>query len=298
MELSLIISTYNNATSLIRTLQSVAEQDAEKSLWECIVVNNNSTDDTKSRVEEFINSHNDINLRLIDEPQQGLSYARNKGIAESKGNIIAFIDDDETINKGFISAYIDLFNNHGAFAGAGAIEVRYDKARPKWMSHYTEKMIGNPINLGNKITTITSTITPAGGNMAFNREIFTLYGGFDTELGRKGSQLLGGEENELYDRLRNLGERVYYAPNAIVYHHIAEHKLTAEYFDKLAYGVGVSKRRRAEKYGTELQLYKDEKSKRIYTLILAALYSLTFQFSKASWLLRMRRGIAKGVFES
>lgn len=298
MELSLIISTYNNATSLIRTLQSVAEQDAEKSLWECIVVNNNSTDDTKSRVEEFINSHNDINLRLIDEPQQGLSHARNKGIAESQGNIIAFIDDDETINKGFISAYIDLFNNHGAFAGAGAIEVRYDKARPKWMSHYTEKMIGNPINLGNKITTITSTITPAGGNMAFNREIFTLYGGFDTELGRKGSQLLGGEENELYDRLRNLGERVYYAPNAIVYHHIAEHKLTSEYFDKLAYGVGVSKRRRAEKYGTELKLYKEEKSKRIYTLILAALYSLTFQFSKASWLLRMRRGIAKGVFES
>ena len=298
MELSLVIATYNNATSLARTLKSVAEQDAASSLWECIVVNNASTDNTNSCVEALIKEYSHINLRLVEESKQGLSHARNKGIAESKGNIIAFIDDDETINKEFISAYIDLFNNHGAFAAAGAVEVRYDSRRPKWMSKYTEKMIGNPLNLGNKIVTITHSTTPAGGNMAFNREIFNLYGGFDTDLGRKGSELLGGEENDIFARIRNLGERVFYTPHAIVYHYIADRKLTDEYFDRLAYGVGVSKRLRAEKDGCVQELIKDEKQKRFYTIILATLYALTFQPQKASWLWRMRKGISRGVFDN
>lgn len=297
MELSIIISTYNNAVSLIRTLNSVAKQDADKAIWECVVVNNNSTDNTAEVVAAFAKEHSDINIKLVDEAQQGLSYARNRGIAEAEGQFLAFIDDDETINEGFVSAYLDLFHNHGAFAGAGALKVRYDSARPKWMSYYTEKMIANPLNLGKEIITITSSVTPTGGNMAFNREIFRLYGGFDTNLGRKGKELYGGEENDMFQRLRDLGERIFYTPHAIAYHHIADRKLTPEYFDKLSYGVGVSKRMRAEKFGTEEELFRDERKKRRYAKILAILYTLTFQLQKAKWLMRMRNGISKGVFE-
>ena len=173
----------------------------------------------------------------------------------------------------------------------------YDSARPKWMSHYTEKMIANPFDLGNSVITITRTITPTGGNMAFNREVFNLYGGFDTDLGRKGGELFGGEENDIFARIRDLGERVFYTPNAIAYHHIADRKLTAEYFDKLSYGVGVSKRLRAEKYGTEKALFADERAKRRYTWLLALLYALALQPQKAKWLVRMRKGISKGIFE-
>ena len=297
MELSIIISTYNNSASLMRTLLSVSEQDADKNIWECVVINNNSTDDTVEQFAAFAKEHADINIRLVDEPQQGLSYARNRGIVESKGQILAFIDDDETINKGFVSAYIDLFQNHGAFIAAGALKVRYDSARPRWMSHYTEKMIANPLDLGNEIITITRTVMPTGGNMAFNREVFNLYGNFDTSLGRRGNELFGGEENDLFERIRDLGERIFYTPHAIVYHHIADKKLTAEYFDKLSYGVGVSKRLRAEKYGTEQELFADERAKQRYTKLLALFYTLTLQPQKAKWLVRMRKGISKGVFE-
>ena len=297
MELSIIISTYNNAISLVRTLESVAKQDYDKTKWECVVVNNNSTDDTAERVTAFIEAHPELNIRLVEEPEQGLSHARNRGISESKGQILSFIDDDETINEGFVSAYIDLFNNHGAFVGSGKLKVCYDSGRPKWMSYYTEKMIANPFDLGGEITTVTSKITPTGGNMAFNRELFNLYGGFDTDLGRRGKALYGGEENDLFRRVRDLGERVFYTPHAIAYHHIADYKLTSEYFDNLSYGVGVSKRRRAEKYGTEQELFADEKAKRRYTKLLALFYVLTFRPLKAKWLLRMRNGISKGIFE-
>ena len=297
MELSIIISTYNNAASLLRTLDSVAKQDYDKKEWECVIVNNNSTDDTAARVAAFIKEHSDLNIRLVEELQQGLSFARNRGIAESKGRFVAFIDDDETINEGFVSAYIDIFHNHGAFVAAGALKVCYDSKRPKWMSHYTEKMIANPFDLGNSVVTITKSVTPTGGNMAFNREVFNLYGNFDTNLGRKGGELFGGEENDIFARIRDLGERVFYAPQAIAYHHIADRKLTPEYFDKLSYGVGVSKRLRAEKYGTEKELFADERSKRRYTWVLALLYTLAFQPHKAKWLVRMRKGISKGIFE-
>lgn len=297
MELSIVISTYNNAASLERALKSVAMQDADKSIWECVVVNNNSTDDTVERVAAFAKAHSDINIKLVDEPQQGLSYARNRGIAESKGQFIAFIDDDETINEGFVSAYIDLFRNHGAFVGSGALKVCYETARPKWMSYYTEKMIANPLDLGSEIITITRTITPTGGNMAFNREVFNLYGNFDTNLGRKGGELFGGEENDLFERIRDLGERIFYTPHAIAYHHISDKKLTPEYFDKLSYGVGVSKRMRAEKRDSLEELYSDEKAKRRYTLLLSIFYILTFRPQKAIWLRRMRNGISKGIFE-
>jgi glycosyltransferase involved in cell wall biosynthesis len=297
MELSIIISTYNNATSLMRTLASVVKQNADKNIWECVVVNNNSTDDTAERVVAFAKEHSDVTIRLVDEPQQGLSHARNRGITESKGQFLAFIDDDETINEGFVSAYIDLFRNHGAFVGSGVLKVCYDSARPKWMSHYTEKMIANPLDLGNEIITITRSVMPTGGNMAFNREVFNLYGNFDTSLGRRGNELFGGEENDMFERIRDLGERIIYTPHAIAYHHIADKKLTAEYFDKLSYGVGVSKRLRAEKYGTEQELFADERAKQRYTKSLALFYTLTLQPQKAKWLVRMRKGISKGVFE-
>ena len=297
MELSLIVSTYNRAESLIRTLHSVAQQDAPADIWECVVVNNASTDDTERRVAEFIAEHPQQNFRVVNESQQGLSFARNRGISESKGRFVAFIDDDETINPEFISAYLKVFNEQCTFAAAGAVKAVYDNGRPVWMSKYPEKMIANPFDLGKKVITITSKITPAGGNMAFGREVFNVYGRFDTNLGRCGSKLLGAEENDFFARIRSLGERVYYVPNAIVYHHIDSNRLTPEYFTRLAIGVGRSKRLRAEKDGSVAILLADEKKKWRYTRLLAALYVLTLQPHKAMWLLRMRKGISQGINE-
>ena len=297
MELSLIISTYNRAESLMRTLESVVQQSADPSNWECVVVNNASTDDTAERCAQFIADHPSCNIRLVDEPRQGLSYARNSGVALSQGRNIAFIDDDETISENFVEAYINLFTTHTAFAAAGVVEAQYECGRPRWMSKYPEKMIANPFDLGNKVITIPSSITPPGGNMAFKREIFTLYGDFDTALGRKGEELLGSEENDMFARIRALGERVYYVPEAKVYHHISADKLTPEYFEALSYGVGRSKRIRAEKEGSLKFLYEDERKKRHITNLLALFYILTLRPCKAKWLLRMRKGISRGVFE-
>ena len=89
IKLSLLIATYNRADRLIETLESVVAQDAPAELWECVVVNNNSTDCTAERFAAFAAAHPQYNLRMVEEHNQGLSYARNRGIRESTGEYMA-----------------------------------------------------------------------------------------------------------------------------------------------------------------------------------------------------------------
>src|SRR5271154_5729585 len=95
-KISVIICTYNRSHSLGKTIESVASESLTPSLgWEILVVDNNSKDKTRQVVEGFMFRYPE-QIRYIFEPKQGISYARNAGIKESRGEILAFIDDDET----------------------------------------------------------------------------------------------------------------------------------------------------------------------------------------------------------
>ncbi len=298
MKLTLIIATFNRATSLLRTLKSAVEQSAAADLWECIVVNNNSTDNTEEIFDSFAAQHPQFNLKIVNETKQGLSNARNRGIAEAQGEYIAIIDDDETIEESYIESYIEFFDSFPtAVAAGGAVIAQYESKKPKWMSKYTEQMIANPLDLDVVVTTFPKSRVPAGGNMAFRKEAFDLVGTFNPRLGRNGKNLTGGEENDLFARLREQNIPLYFVPNAAIYHHIPESKLTDEYFDTLSYNVGCSKRLRTRDDNELRVLIAEEKKKRLATYILATLYTLCLQPLKAKYLLRMRNGISRGIAE-
>ena len=295
-KLSLIIATYNRAQSLLRTLRSVVSQSAAPELWECIVVNNNSTDNTAEVFARFAAENQGFDLKMVTETKQGLSNARNAGITASKGEYVAIVDDDETLESSYIESYIEFFDSFPtAMAAGGAVRAEYESHRPRWMSHYTERMIANPIDLDVVVTLFPSSRVPAGGNMAFRREIFDRVGLFNPRLGRNGQSLIGGEENDLFARLRAVGELLYFVPNAAIYHHIPDAKLTDEYFDRLSYNVGRSKALRAQNDEELSELMASERRKRVVTYILAALYTIALQPIKGQYLIRMRKGIYKGI---
>ena len=297
IRLSLVIATYNRAEQLMVTLGSVAIQSAEPSLWECIVVDNNSADDTHQRVEAFAKEHNKLNIRYIFERNQGLSHARNAGIAASSGDIVAFIDDDERISPDFITSYISLFDSTpDAVAAGGPIVAEYPSGRPRWMSHFTERPVANTMYFGDKVREFPEGRIPGGGNMALRRSAVRRYGVFDTSLGYVGESLVGGEECDLFERLRIAEAKYYYVPTAVMYHIIPPEKLTANYLSRLSYNIGVSQLRRAKYYHRVGRVRAMELIKWAVTIVLALWYFVTLQWSKAKYLLLMRWNITKGLW--
>ena len=293
IRLSLVIATYNRAEQLMVTLGSVAMQSAAPETWECIVVDNNSSDDTRQRIVAFAKQHSRLNIRYIFEKNQGLSHARNAGITASCGDIVAFIDDDERIVEEFITAYIELFDQHpDAMAAGGKIIAEYPTGRPCWMSHYTEQPIANPMDFGESVRLFPTGRIPGGGNMAMRRRLFDTVGVFNTTLGRTGKRLLGGEESDLFERIARLEYRVYYAPRAVMYHIIPAEKLTHDYFVRLATNTGISQRTRAEQNNRLAKLYIGELMKWAATLLLC----LTHRPAQSRYLMLMRWHISKGIF--
>ena len=297
LRLSLIIATYNRSASLIRALESVAQQNAPASEWECVVINNNSIDDTQERFAEFVAAHSDLNIRMVTELRQGLSFARNRGIRESEAEYIAIIDDDERISPDFITSYISLFDSTpDAVAAGGPIVAEYPSGRPRWMSHFTERPVANTMYFGDKVREFPEGRIPGGGNMAIRRSAVRRYGVFDTSLGYVGESLVGGEESDLFERLRIAEAKYYYVPTAVMYHIIPPEKLTANYLSRLSYNIGVSQLRRALYYRRRARVRIKELFKWVVTLVLALWYLVTLQWSKAKYLLLMRYNITKGLW--
>ena len=297
LRLSLVIATYNRAESLITALQSVVEQSAPKEEWECVVVNNNSTDATEERFKSFAETHPDVRLRMVNEARQGLSYACNRGIGESEGEYIAIIDDDERIAPDFISSYINLFDSTpDAVAAGGPIVAEYPTGKPRWMSCFTERPIANTMYFGDKVCLFPAGRIPGGGNMALRRSAVRRYGVFDTSLGYVGEQLIGGEECDLFERLQIAEAKYYYVPGAVMYHIITKEKLTLDYLSRLSYNVGVSQLRRARYYHRIGRVKAKECVKWVATCALMAWYGITLQWSKAKYLFVMRRQITRGIW--
>lgn len=293
IRLSLVIATYNRAEQLMTTLASVASQRCCEE-WECVVVDNNSKDNTRERVEKFSKEHSELNILYVFEPQQGLSHARNAGIVASRGDIVAFVDDDECIVPQFVESYISLFDTHpDAMSAGGKIVAEYPTGRPRWMSRYAEQPIANPMDFGNKIIVFPKGKIPGGGNMAMRRRVFDTVGMFDTSLGRTGKRLIGGEESDLFERMAAHNMRCYYQPEAVMYHIIPAEKLTADYFERLAFNTGVSQHRRAEIHGRRIRLYVGEIMKWCATLLMC----LTHRPAQSLYLLKLRYNISRGIVQ-
>lgn len=298
IRLSIIIATYNRGENLVRTLGSVVRQSLDAQLWECVVVDNNSEDDTQPRFAAFAAGHPGVNLRIVREGNQGLSWARNRGIAESVGEYIAVIDDDEEINTGFGRAYVDFFDAYpDAVAGGGKITPLYEYEVPKWLSPIAERPIAGTLDMGAEIVPFRGERYPGGGNMAVRRSAIERYGAFNPKLGRTGRKLLAGEEKDLFRRLQSGGERIYYVPGAQILHIIPQSRMTLDYLARATRMVGVSERIRTlgVSRGAYFKRLFSEAVKWGATLVLSVWYVVSLRPAKARGILVLRRNITAGL---
>jgi len=235
-ELSIIICTYNREDFLPLTLQSLSLQSPDKHLYEVLVVDNNSTDRTASLCQEFIEHHPDINLRYFLEKNQGLAFARNRGIKESSGRIISFIDDDAEARSDYAMNLIRTFQEYSNYDAIGGkvIPLFPEKKEPAWLSKYIWGVVAK-VDKGDHPVPFKKKV-PAGCNMAFRKVVFETIGLFDTKLAHRCDDLY------IFGKLKAMHKVALYAPDVVVYHHIPPERIDASGIRKLSLDLGSSHR--------------------------------------------------------
>jgi glycosyltransferase involved in cell wall biosynthesis len=236
--ISVIICTFNRANSLQQTLQSLQEMPSLDFPWEVLVVDNNSSDHTQQVVEACIRDFG-LPLTYVFETQQGLSAARNTGIREARGEIIAFTDDDVSVESQWLKAIQEFYQHHNADAMGGRVLPLFPPGTPSWVRQNSDLFYG-PFAIydyGEQICPIKEDIHYIiGANMAFRTSCFTTSGLFRTDLGR--GTALGGEDEEFVRRLIRDNRRIYYNGTSCVYHHIAKTRITYRYWASWYFAAG------------------------------------------------------------
>lgn len=199
--ISAIICTYNREKYLPGVLDSLKRQTLDTSKFEIILVNNNSTDRTEAISQQFEKGNPSIKYHYCIETNQGLSFARNRGIQESNFELVTFIDDDAFLAEDYLEKVVDYFNENSTSVALGSkILLHYEGTIPKWENKYINSLLGF-YNPGDEAFTYNSKDYPRGSNMSFRISVFDQVGDFNTNLGRVGRNLAGSEEKDMFKRI-------------------------------------------------------------------------------------------------
>src|SRR3989344_4457969 len=114
------ISTYNRERYLPGVLASLERQTLDKSLFEIVLIDNNSPGNAKEIFEKFAADHTSISCRYYLETNQGLSFGRNRGIKEAKGKYITFIDDDAFLADDYLEKIYTYFQTNADVTAIGS----------------------------------------------------------------------------------------------------------------------------------------------------------------------------------
>lgn len=262
-----------------------------------VLVNNNSTDNTAAECERFVADYKPTNYRYVVEMQQGLSYARNRGIAEAKGEWFVFLDDDAMVEPDYIAnLQVHLSQHPEAGAFGGAIEPFFEGETPNWLNPWSMGFV-SAIDLGTQVKAFPKKSYPIGANMGISRATIDKIGMFNTSLGRTGNNLMGGEEKDIFNRIRQAGIPIVYFPNIKVQHCIPSKRTTKEFIAKLGNGVGLSEKLRTQHISKFAYLKRliAECVKWCGTIVIWFYYTIQGHRSKGDILVLFRHNVTRGL---
>jgi glycosyltransferase involved in cell wall biosynthesis len=235
---SAIICTHNRDTYLGAATDSLLKQDFPD--FEVVVVDNASNDRTRAVVEERLS---DPRLKYVYEPAIGLSVARNTGAKESRGAILAYLDDDAVASPGWLSRLCAAYQSNEKLAVAGGkVTLLWPPGLhpPSWLSAGLAGNLG-AYDLGDEVVYISEPgLTPRGLNYSIRRSFLEQIGGFDINLGRIGKKLLSNEELQVTELALQLGWQVAYLPDAVVAHNVASERINRSWFLQRGWWQGIS----------------------------------------------------------
>jgi glycosyltransferase involved in cell wall biosynthesis len=242
IQASIIIPTYNRAGYLTICLEAIASLNTSPSNFEIIVVDNNSSDNTSGIVSDYTDAHLELNVHYVNEKQKGLSYGRNRGVSESIGEILCFIDDDAYPTPEWLNAFINGFNDPAVGCAGGPAILDYQgQERPSWLKGDLQGLLSGYQLSYHEPTPITKYAEfPFGCNMAFRKKVLVELGSFRTDLDRSGDEVLAAGDTEMCNRVYKDGWKVMYLPEAQVRHIVAPERLKKSYIYRIGRGLAAS----------------------------------------------------------
>jgi glycosyltransferase involved in cell wall biosynthesis len=226
MDVSVVISTWNNSGRLHRTLEALAASEVGAA-WELVLVNNACTDDTDAVAEAF---RDRLPLVYVHEPRPGLSHGRNAALAAARGRLIVFTDDDVRVGRDWIERYWRAYEQkpEGFYFG-GPIDSDYEAAPPPdapWLALAPPSIRG--LDWGPAERMLGKGEFFVAANWACPASALAAVGGFDPKLGLNpaSGQVGVGEESDLMDRLREAGWKAWYLPGNRIGHFVPAGKCT------------------------------------------------------------------------
>jgi glycosyltransferase involved in cell wall biosynthesis len=227
-----VVCTYSLdlVTDTLKCIKSLLEQDYQDK--EIILVVDEDEELSKILRESLTES-----IKIVVNNIPGLSEARNIGIKNATGDIIAFIDDDAIAAPNFISKLVINYTDQSVIGVGGKVLPLGKPAYPEelfWIGGFTYK--GHPENK----CQIRNAI---GCNMSFRKEVFDKVGAFDTKLGRIGKNLITAEETEFCVRVLKFyqNHQIVYDPEIIVYHKVHPTRQKIKYLIMRGFKEGQSK---------------------------------------------------------
>lgn len=239
IDITVVVCTYNRCDLLPEALESVLAQEAGGVRYEVVVVDNNSTDRTREVVESLAARH--PRLRYVFEQRQGLSHARNAGIARAGGELIAFTDDDVRAAPDWVANIRRAFDSHPEvdFVG-GKVLPRWEREPPAWLSSDIWSAPLALVDAGDEpfYSNAGRAFFFPGANFAFRREVFERVGLFAPDFQRVKNNIGSVEDSEFLLRVWRAGMQGLYAPDVVVAADVQAERLTKAYFRRWHAGNG------------------------------------------------------------
>jgi glycosyltransferase involved in cell wall biosynthesis len=237
--IDVVICTYNRAASLDATLSALAAQEADACVaWSVLVVDNASADRTADVVEAHCARRLLPGLRRVLENQQGLTPARRRGVQETKGPWIAFVDDDNLLTPNWLSAIAREIRAHPNAGGIGGrVVLDWEQPPPRFFRDFGSCFAEQ--DAGDVAREMDSLV---GAGMVVRRAVLAECGWLERPLlaDRVGNRLVSGGDVEIAQRIRGSGYSLRFTPEAVHFHRIPKSRINPKYLFRINYSLGAS----------------------------------------------------------